>query len=152
MIAEPHNYPAYLEADVVTRDGSLTHVRPVRPEDSEQLLAFWRALPDEDRRLRFFSLGGDLARTARDEANIDYVRTLSLVATVGPEQRIVGHAMYAPYGDGRAEVAFAIAREYQGRGLATILLGQLAQAGAASGIHTFEAVVLPENRRMLRVF
>jgi len=152
MIVTPPNYPSHLEADVATRDGSLTHIRPVRPEDSEPLLAFWHALPDEDRRLRFFTLGGDLARTAREEANVDYVRTLSLVATVGREQQIVGHAMYAPYGDGRAEVAFAIAREYQGRGLATILLGQLAQAGAASGIHTFEAVVLPENRRMLRVF
>jgi hypothetical protein len=36
-------------------------------------------------------------------------------------------------------------------GLATILLGQLADAAAASGMETFEAVVLPENRRMLQV-
>jgi acetate---CoA ligase (ADP-forming) len=33
-----------------------------------------------------------------------------------------------------------------------LLLGQLAEAAAAHGIHTFEAVVLPENRRMLDVF
>src|SRR5262249_26988543 len=50
-----------------------------------------------------------------------------------------------------AEVAFAIAPDYQGRGLATILLGQLAQAASEQGIDTFEALVLAENRRMLDV-
>ena len=54
-----------------------------------------------------------------------------------------------PAGDGRAEVAFAVAAGYQGRGLATILLGQLADAAATNGVDTFEAIVLPENRRML---
>src|SRR4051812_3948669 len=96
-----HRYPAQLEAEVAMRDGSLTHIRPVRPEDAETLLAFLRALPDEDRRLRFFTLGNDLARTARDETNVDYIRSLGLVATVGQEQRIVGHGLYAPSGDGR---------------------------------------------------
>jgi acetyl coenzyme A synthetase (ADP forming)-like protein len=147
-----HQYPAQLEAEVALRDGSLTHIRPVRPDDADALLAFLRALPDEDRRLRFFTLGNDLARTARDETNVDYVRSLGLVATAGPDQRIVGHGLYAPFDDGRAEVAFAIAHEYQGRGLATLLLGQLAEAAAANGIDTFDAIVLPENRRMLDVF
>ncbi len=54
------------------------------------------------------------------------------LATVGSPERIVGHALYAPAGDGRAEVAFAIAAEYQGQGLATILLGQLADAAATA--------------------
>ena len=64
--------------------------------------------------------------------------SLGLLAMVGPEERIVGHALYAPSGDGRAEVAFAIARDYQGHGLATLLLGQLAEVAAAHSIHTFE--------------
>jgi acetyl coenzyme A synthetase (ADP forming)-like protein len=152
MTEAAHEYPTRLEAEVALRDGSLTHIRPVRPDDVEPLLAFLRALPDEDRRLRFFSMGNDLSRLARDETNVDYVRSLGLVATVGPEARIVGHGLYAPSGDGRAEVAFAIAREYQGQGLATLLLGQLAEAAAGNGIDTFEAIVLSENRRMLDVF
>ena|SRR2546423_1321857 len=77
--------------------------------------------------------------------------SLGLLVTVGLPERIVGHALYAPAGDGRAEVAFAIAAEYRSRRLATILLGQLADTAAASGMETFEAVVLPENRRMLQV-
>lgn len=151
MTSRPGTYPVELEAAVATRDGSLAHVRPVRPDDAERLLAFLRALPDEDRRLRFFSLGGDLARTARDETNVDYVSSLGLLATVGTDERVVGHALYAPCGEGRAEVAFAVAHDFQGRGLATILLGQLAGAAAANGIEIFQALVLPENQKMLQV-
>jgi acetyl coenzyme A synthetase (ADP forming)-like protein len=144
-------YPAALEADVVIRDGSLAHIRPIRPEDEPRLLVFLRRLSDDDRRMRFFTLANDLSRTAHDEAKVDYVHSLGLLATVGSPERIVGHALYAPAGDARAEVAFAIAAEYQGRGLATMLLGQLADAAAANGIDTLEAVVLAENRRMLEV-
>jgi acetyl coenzyme A synthetase (ADP forming)-like protein len=147
----PGNYPVELEAAVATRDGALAHVRPVRPDDAERLLTFLRGLPDEDRRLRFFSLGGDLARTAHDETNVDYVSSLGLLATVGADERVVGHALYAPCGEGRAEVAFAIAHNFQGKGLATILLGQLAGAAAANGIEMFQALVLSENQKMLQV-
>ena len=150
--ARPAAYPSEREADVVLRDGSLAHVRPIRPDDEPRLLAFLRSLPEEDRRLRFFSLSTDLARTAHEEAEVDYARSLGLLATVGPDERVVGHALYAPSGEGRAEVAFAIARDRQGQGLASLLLGHLAEVAAAHGIHTFEAIVLPENRRMLEVF
>ncbi|MDQ6674598.1 MAG: GNAT family N-acetyltransferase [Chloroflexota bacterium] len=144
-------YPAELEADVALRDGSVAHVRPIRTEDEPCLLAFLGELSEDDRRMRFFGLSNDLSRTAHDEADVDYVHSLGLLATVGSPERIVGHALYASAGDGRAEVAFAISADYQGRGLATILLGQLADAAAANGIETFEALVLPENRRMLEV-
>jgi acetate---CoA ligase (ADP-forming) len=140
-----------LESYVALRDGSVAHIREIHAEDEARLLAFLRGLSDDDRRLRFFSLGNDLSRTAHDEADVDNVHSLGLLAAVGSPERIVGHALYAPAGDGRAEVAFAIAAEYQGRGLATILLGQLADAAAANGIDTFEAIVLQENRRMLQV-
>jgi acetate---CoA ligase (ADP-forming) len=140
-----------LESHVALRDGSVAHIRPISVQDEPQLLALLRGLSDDDRRLRFFSLGNDLSRTAHDQADVDNVHSLGLLATVGSPERIVGHALYAPAGDGRAEVAFAIAAEYQGRGLATILLGQLANAAAEHGIDTLEAIVLPENRRMLQV-
>ena len=151
-MSAPPAYPAELEADVALRDGSIAHIRPIRAEDEPRLLAFLRELSNDDRRMRFFSLGNDLSGTAHAEADVDYVHSLGLLATVGSPERIVGHALYAPSGERRAEVAFAIAAEYQGRGLATILLGQLADAAAANGIDTFEAVVLTENRRMLDVF
>jgi len=145
-------YPAEREADVALRDGSIAHVRPIRADDEASLLTLLQGLSVDDRLLRFFSLGTSLERTAHDEVSVDYVHSYGLVVTVGPEQRIVGHALYAPIGEGRAEVAFTISREYQGQGLASTLLGQLAEAAASNGIHTFEAIAKPENRRMLDVF
>ena len=79
-------------------------------------------------------------------------QSFGLVATTGPDERIVGHALYARIDADRAEIAFTIADEYQGRGLGTLLLGQLAEHAAANGIHQFVAVVLPTNFRMLGVF
>jgi acetyl coenzyme A synthetase (ADP forming)-like protein len=152
MSTTPRVYPRQLEAEVATRDGSLTHIRPVRSDDADKVLDFLRTLPDEDRRMRFFSFGIDLARAARDETDVDYVQSLGLIATIGPEERVVGHGLYAPCRDGCAEVAFAVSPDYQGRGLATLLLGQLAEAASANGIDTFQALVLPENKRMLSVF
>src|ERR1051326_4629097 len=141
-----------METQVATRDGSLVHIRPVRPDDANRLQAFLQALPSEDRYLRFFSFGNNLAATAHDETNVDYVTSLGLLATAGPDQRVVGHGLYVPGSLQRAEVAFAIARDYQGHGLATILLGQLGEAASRNGVETFEAVVLAENQRMLQVF
>ncbi len=143
-------YPVTREADVALRDGSTGHVRPIRADDEAALLELLQGLSPDDRLLRFFSLGNNLEGAAREEAHVDYVRSYGLVVTVGPDQRIVGHAQYAPTGEGRAEVAFTISREYQGQGLASMLLGQLAEAGASNGIHTFEAVAKPENRRAAR--
>jgi acetyl coenzyme A synthetase (ADP forming)-like protein len=151
MTASIGIYPFALAAEIALRDGSIAHVRAIRPEDEPGLLALLHDLSDEDRRMRFFTLGNDLARTAHDEVETDYVHSLGLLATVGSPERIVGHALYAPAEDSRAEVAFAIAADYQRQGLATILLGQLAGAAAANGIETFEAIVLPDNRRMLGV-
>jgi acetyl coenzyme A synthetase (ADP forming)-like protein len=145
------SYPIERESHVALRDGTVARVRPIRATDEPKLLEFLRSLPDEDRRMRFFTLSNDLSRTAHEQAVVDYVHSLGLLAVAGPEERIVGHALYAPCGEDRAEVGFAIAPDYQGRGLATLLLGLLAEAAAAHGIHTFEAVVLPENRRMLAV-
>jgi acetate---CoA ligase (ADP-forming) len=154
-VTDPHpkpTYPAEREADIVLRDGSIAHVRPVRADDEAALLQLLQGLSVDDRLLRFFSLGTNMERTAHDEVSVDYVHSYGLVVTVGPEQRLVGHALYAPTGEGRAEVAFTISREYQGQGLASTLLGQLAEAAASNGIHTFEAIAKPENRRMLDVF
>src|SRR4029434_10415105 len=54
--------------------------------------------------------------------------------------------------DDHAEVAFLIEDAHQGRGIAQLLLEHLAQAARERGINRFVAEVLPENRRMARVF
>ncbi|HYV01237.1 MAG TPA: hypothetical protein VEM93_02705 [Actinomycetota bacterium] len=83
------HYPADREADVVLRDGSTIHVRPVRPEDEPAVLAFYRELSEETRYLRFFSGTLDFAEAARRAVEVDYQRRFALVAEAGPERRAV---------------------------------------------------------------
>jgi len=59
--------------------------------------------------------------------------------------------MYVATEHRKAELALAVADTYQGRGLGTILLGQLAEAASGAGIQILEAVVLPENHHMLQM-
>ena len=67
--------------------------------------------------------------------------------------RIVAFAGYYRAADDpdRAEVAFAIADAFQGRGIGTRLLEQLANLARAERVRTFDAYVLGENRKMMDV-
>jgi acetyl coenzyme A synthetase (ADP forming)-like protein len=161
-------YLADREADVVLRDGSTVRVRPVLRSDEGALLELLRKLSPEARSYRFFSGGVDLEQAARWAAEVDYRDSYGLVATTGGRDRVVAHAVFSRVGggategttggmaggagDGKAEVAFAIADELQGRGLGTILFAHLAEAAEERGISTFEAEVMPGNERMLQVF
>ena len=66
--------------------------------------------------------------------------------------QVVGHGQYFPDGTGGAEIAFAVANHWQGRGIATLLLAQLAEAAAAEGVRQFTAVVMTSNRKMIGTF
>ncbi len=150
--ADALSCPTKAEGDVVLRDGSTVHVRMMRPGDESGLLGLFQSLSEESRWLRFFSpvTGSALVAEAHREANLDH--TFGLIALSGAEERVVGHAFYAVLDHERAEVAFTIANDFQGRGLATILLGQLAEVAAANGIQVFEAEVVASNHAMLHVF
>ena len=147
MSVEQSGIPAR-EADVVLRDGSTVHVRPMRADDVEALAELLTAMSPESRGFRFFSAGADVRAAARAAAEAD----LSLIAVVGANAHVVGHAQYNRTADRSAEVAFAVADELQGHGLGTILLAHLAGAAEEAGITTLEASVLPENHRMVEVF
>ena len=147
----PAAYPAHREADVVLRDGSTVHVRPVRAGDRDALLDFFAGLSPDSRAFRFFTGAVNLEEIAQRAADVDYAERYGLVATSGPDA-IAGHALYIREDSDRAEIAFAIADRLQGRGLGTILLAHLAEVAADHGLHTFEATVMPQNHRMVEVF
>ncbi|HEU4934589.1 MAG TPA: GNAT family N-acetyltransferase [Pyrinomonadaceae bacterium] len=140
------------DGDVVLRDGSTVRIRVMRPSDEPGLCALLKSLSEESRWLRFYCLQNSaaIAAEAHREANLD--QSFGLIACVGNEERVVGHAFYAVVADKRAEVAFTITNEFQGRGLGSILLGQLAQVASANGIEIFEAEVVAANHAMLNVF
>nr|WP_108494662.1 GNAT family N-acetyltransferase [Promicromonospora sp. AC04] len=153
-------YPVEWEADVVLRDGSTTHVRPIRPDDADALQRFQMAQSERSTYLRFFAALQRIPdRLLTQLVTVDHVGRTALVAvrpgTDHPED-IVGVARYDVIDDhpGRrtAEVAFNIADSLQGQGLGSVLLEHIAAAARERGVHRFIAEVLPQNRAMLGVF
>ena len=145
-------YPAGWEADVVVSDGGVVHLRPIRPEDADALVAFHATLSDRTRYLRYF---GPYPRiTERDLhrfTHVDHYRRVALVAVLGDD--VIGVGRYDRIGErADAEVAFVVADAQQGRGIGTVLLEHLAAAARERGIQRFVAEVLAENSRMVRVF
>ena len=138
------------ESDIALRDGSTVHVRPVCADDVQRIESFLGELSVEARSFRFFSAATDLGQMAR--LFTETRGGTSLLAVTSDEGQVVGHGQYFPDGTGGAEVAFAVADHWQSRGIATLLLAQLAEAAAAEGVRQFTAVVLTTNRKMIGTF
>jgi len=149
--AMPHAYPAACDVHVALRDGSTLHIRPVAAEDRPAIQTFLHGLSPQSIGFRFFGQI-DLEWVASWSTDVDYADRYALVATTGAEQDVVAHAAYIRTGAERAEVAFTVADDWQGHGIATIMLSHLAAAAEARGIAVFVAEVLPSNHRMIGVF
>jgi acetyl coenzyme A synthetase (ADP forming)-like protein len=146
-------FPEHLVSDVVLRDGSTVRIRPARPSDETRVEDYLIGLSPETRRLRFWSQAIDVRELAHKVVDVDYVDHLTLLALVGGDEgRMVGGAQYLRIDGGRAELGLSVTDEFQGRGLGSILVGQMVQSAADAGVSTLVAEVLPENHRMIEVF
>ncbi|MCD0451865.1 GNAT family N-acetyltransferase [Actinocorallia sp. API 0066] len=147
-----HPYPDHWEADVVLSDGGTAHLRPIRAGDAELLRAFYSRVSAESIYYRFFSPRPHLSdKEIRHFTTVDYSDRVALIATIG--QQMVGVVRYDRTKDpGQAEVAFLVEDAHQGRGIGSVLLEHLAAAARERGVARFEANVLPDNRKMSKVF
>jgi RimJ/RimL family protein N-acetyltransferase len=140
---------------VILRDGSTLYLRPIQREDEERLLALFSRLSPRAIYLRFHHVLKQLPKQeARRLCTVDYENAFALVATVGEgvEERIVAVGRYyrLPRRDA-AELALVVEDAYQGKGIGTHLLRQLASIAGEKGIRLFEAEVLAENQQIMRV-
>jgi len=148
----PAGYRSDWENDCRLADGSVVHVRPIRPADADALVAFHEALSPETVRLRFFNAHPHLGPSeVAHFTRVDYHDRVALVAFVAGVLAAVGRYERL-LASSTAEVAFVVADVHQGHGLATLLLEQLAAAARSCGLDRFVAETLPDNRRMLEVF
>ena len=146
--------------DAILRDGTSVHIRAIRPGDRAELARGFAELSPEAVYFRFFRVKQRLTDQELEAfTELDFTTRGALVATrrIGDEERIIATARYAvtdgsPMPPHRAEVAFTVGDAFQGRGLGTLLLEHLVVIARASGVTEFEADVLGENNRMLRVF
>ncbi len=156
---------------LILRDGTVASLSVATAADRDAIRAFFHELSPESRRRRFFTPAMPtealIARLA-DSSDPSIALTL-LVQRFQPAAAAAGApaAPDVPRGEnvrpvaiasyfaerGRvAEVAFAVADDFQGKGLATMLLERLAVLASQYGFEKFQASTLAENVPMLEVF
>jgi RimJ/RimL family protein N-acetyltransferase len=151
----PADYPSELERPLALRSGARLSLRPIRPDDEPRLEELFNRLSRHTVYHRFFAPYHRLrADWYRRFANVDYRARLALVA----EDERAGHllvravARYEPdTAPGVAEVAVVVEDAWQNRGVGSVLLDAVLEAGETRGIRSFTANVLADNRRMLHV-
>jgi acetyltransferase len=131
-------------------------VRPIRPEDEDQHLAFLQRLDPEDVRLRVFYSRRSIERTELARlTQIDYGREMAFIATArdaaGAEETLaVARAITDPDNDS-AEFGIMVRSDVKGGGLGKRLMHKLIQYQRQQGTRWLVATVLNENDRMLQL-
>jgi acyl-CoA synthetase (NDP forming)/RimJ/RimL family protein N-acetyltransferase len=133
-------------------DGSTVEISQATPDDATDVQQLHEGLSPENSYFRFFSLSKQAPlREARRLCRPRGSDHAALLARLGGQ--LVGVASYEPTDrPGVAEVAFAVADEMHGRGVATLLLEHLVSLARHRHLTAFSAETLPENVPMQRVF
>ena len=139
---------------MVLADGTQVQVREIEPGDAPALQRLVGRLSEQSVYLRFFGPMNELSdKKAKHFAEVDGEDQYALVA-LDPQDdgEIVAVARYdREGGTDRAEYAALVEDRLQGRGLGLGLTHALIQAARERGVKNFEALVLPENRGMIRL-
>jgi acyl-CoA hydrolase/GNAT superfamily N-acetyltransferase len=146
-------YPEEFETTMVEKDGTKLRVRPIEPTDEEMLSDMFYDLSDQTIINRFFSMLKSMPhRRLQEFCVIDYEDEMSLVVLHGkrPKQKMVGVGSYHMNpSTKRAEIAFLVSDDWQGRGIGTYLMKELVKIARAKRIRGLTAEVLRDNVAMI---
>jgi RimJ/RimL family protein N-acetyltransferase len=145
-------YPPGHEEDVVLRDGTPLHLRPIRPDDGPELLKLYDKLSHTSLYHRFFVVPTKDASKADYLAHVDYDNQFALVGVLGRDVVAVARYHRDANRPDHAEVAFTVADALQGKGIGSLLFSRLAAVARQHSVAVFDAEVLTDNSGMIRVF
>ena len=134
------------------RDGRIVDVRPLQRSDREGLAAAVRRLSDQTRYLRFATAKPRLSKRELDVlVDVDHQRHEAIVAIDPTTKNGVAVVRYiqVPGEPDVAEIAATVTDDWQGHGLGTALLAQLAARARENGYSSLRASVLASNHRSI---
>jgi RimJ/RimL family protein N-acetyltransferase len=141
------------------KNGEPILIRAIRSDDREKIIKAFHNLEQESIYTRLFGFKKELTEMdLKRILQVDFEKEVALVVTrvIGEEEIIIGSGRYVLLEDARggfhAEVAFLVEEDYQGQGMARIILRHLTAIARSRGITAFEAEVLPKNKAMLTAF
>lgn len=140
---------------VTLKDNTQVVIRPIRPDDADDLQDAFQRLSIQSIYLRFLSFKKELSDVeAQQLATVDYNSRMAFVAIKKENEHevVVGVARYAildPEHPETAEAAVVVVDEYQGLGLGKRLLWRLVKYARAKGIQTISGNLQLGNDRML---
>jgi len=145
--------PMEWAADLRTHSGLAFHVRPVRPDDTRAVAAFFAQLDAEDLRLRFLS---PLRTVDADRlalmTQVDYRRTMTFLAFDADRGTLIATAMLASGADPeRAEAAVTVRSDLKGRGLGWTLLDHVLRYARARGVKVVHSLESADNVAALQL-
>ncbi len=145
------------EAHETLKDGRSVIVRAVRPDDKTTILQGVSLFSNDSLYKRFHGAKSSLTdHELKYLTEIDYLHHVALLAVLEENAQAIGGGRFIAYDKTLppriAELAFAVADNFQGLGAGTIILKHLIKISREIGIKTLEAEVLAENMAMIRVF
>ncbi len=136
---------------LILKDGTLCSIRKIKPNEKEQIRELFLQTSPESRYYRFFSATNQINDKLLDSMIKNDANNVSLVCIV--KDSIVGIASYnLAQNFQTAEVSFLVQDKFQGKGIGTLLLEELAKFAWLAGIKELEALVLADNYNMIGVF
>jgi acyl-CoA hydrolase/RimJ/RimL family protein N-acetyltransferase len=147
-------YPARME-ETRKFNGQKVTFRPAKSVDDRLIQEHFYRMDEKDVQARFFGTRRSFFREDMEGmVQVDYINNLSIVAVTGEVgfENIIGLGEYILEQGTVAEVAFSVSKEWQGQGIAGVLLGKITEAAREKGFTELVAYTLPTNIGMIRLF
>jgi acyl-CoA hydrolase/GNAT superfamily N-acetyltransferase len=148
-------YPLQVEETRII-DGQKVFIRPSKPTDERLIQEHFYNMDKDDVISRF--MHEKLLFSRQDLADmyqVDYIKNMTVVAVVGEvgfERIVAVGAYFFEPARNTAEVAFSVLKDWQGKGLSSIIIKKLANTAREKGISGLTAYTLPQNQRMIQLF
>jgi len=145
----------FVPIEVRLRDRRRVRLRELRPDDRDEVRQAFDHLSTESRYTRFMSFVKELSPQMLERiVSRPAERELALVAEVDAPDGIdiVAGARYYIQADGDScEFAITVVDDWQGAGLASVLMRELIRSARGQGLKRMEGFVLAQNNSMLNL-